>query len=262
MILHSTRFYLITFKTELKRFATYRMNIFAGLTSGLVMLLARIALWAALFTHDTQQTATFQEVITFFIVSDTLLVWIAAYYSNSIGPDVRTGDLTHRLIRPLSYHLQLVTTAHAKALITTLTKTIPVVSVINLFLTIYLPASWMFFLFFILSAVLGGIIYTLIDLIIGYTVFWLTESWYVPWFKRALFVLFGGLAVPVWLQNVSRWLPFQYTIFIPLDIYLGRVSMENLWWLIGIQLFWGCLLLAVERFVWKKSQRRLMIQGG
>jgi len=229
---YSAKLYLMIIYKEAQRFFTYRANIFAGLLSAVLILAARFALWHSLFATGNTQVATFEDTMTFFVINDILILWMAASYSNFIGPDVASGDIAHRLMKPASYHLQLIALSHAGAFVSTLTRALPMFVFATIFIDLVFPAFTVF-LAFLLVAVLGGIIYSLLDLIISYTVFWLTEHWYVSWFKRAIFALFGGLALPLWfypewLRSISELLPFQFAIFVPLEIYLGRIPVSDI----------------------------------
>lgn len=265
-LFYSIKLYLMIIYKEAQRFFTYRANIFAGLISAVLILAARFALWHSLFATGNAQVATFEDTMTFFVINDILILWIAASYSNYIGPDVASGDIVYRLMKPASYHLQLIALSHARAFISTITRSLPMFIFAVIFIDLIFPTV-IVFMAFLLVAILGGIIYSLLDLIISYTVFWLTEYWYVSWFKRAIFALFGGLALPLWfypewLRSISELLPFQFAIFVPVELYLGRIPVSDIGAILLIQLFWIAVLFLCERLIWKWAQRKLIIQGG
>lgn len=250
-----------------QRFFTYRTNILAGVLTALFMLGARYALWTALFATGNAGGATLAETMTFFIITDTVIVWLASNYGDILGQDIRSGEIAHRLIRPFPYHLQLLAMFHAGSVSATLTRTLPMLVVALIFIGLLPPVSVTAFGFFVLAAVLGALIYSLIDLIISYTAFWLSHYWYLAWFKRALFTLFGGLALPLWfypewLREICELLPFQYAIFMPISIYLGRVSADQIAFVLFMQIFWIAVLLLIERALWRLAQRKLVVQGG
>jgi ABC-2 type transport system permease protein len=264
---HILKLYITIIAKEVKRFATYRTNIYAGIMAALFMLGARYALWLALFATGNAGDSSLEETMTYFVVVDIVMIWLAATYSNSIGTDIQTGDLAGKIIRPFSYHFQLVTEFHAKAVADTLTRSIPVFIVALIFIGLLPPVSLGAFAVFIISALLGGVIFSLVDLIVSYSVFWLIDFWYVSWFKNALFMIFGGVTLPLWfypnwLLAICNVLPFQYAIFKPMQIYLGRVSHAEIISVIAMQLLWIVILFGLERLVWKRAQYKLIVQGG
>ena len=257
---------MIVFK-EVQRFFVYKGNIFAGCIRGILMLAARYALWVALFSTGNTAGTTLREIMTFFIISDMLYVWLASQYGDTIGGDIESGNIAQFLVRPYPYHLQLVASFHASAISDTLTRSLPMLIIAILFIGIAPPVSVTALLFFTVSLLLGAIIYSLIDLIISYTAFWLTKYWYLKWFRGSLFKLFGGLVLPLWfypewLVSICNILPFQFAIFMPISIYLGRVPVSNITFVLGMQIFWIAVLFILERIVWRIAQHKLVVQGG
>jgi ABC-type uncharacterized transport system permease subunit len=264
---YSVKLYRMIIAKEARRFFTYRANILAGCLTAFFMLGARYALWAALFATGNAGESSLTETMTYFVVTDMIMVWLASSYGDMIGGDIRSGDIAQRLIRPCPYHLQLVASFHAKSLTSTVTRVLPLFIAALVFIGLLPPASAAALSFFLLSAVLGGVIYSLVDLTISYTAFWLTDYWHLNWFKRALFTLFGGIALPLWfypdwLRAVCGFLPFQFAAFQPVAIYLGRVSAGQIASVIAMQLFWIAVLFSVERAVWRLAQNKLTVQGG
>jgi ABC-2 type transport system permease protein len=252
---------------EAQRFFIYRVNILSNCMTALFMLAARYALWLALFATGNTGQSSLLETMTYFIICDIMMVWLASSYGDTIGMDIRSGDIAQRLIKPCSYHLLLVASFHATSLTTTITRVFPMIIAAILFIGLLPPVSTAAFLCFLLAVILGAAIYSLVALIISYTAFWLTDYWYLSWFKSALFTLFGGLALPLWfypdwLRMICDYLPFQYTIYQPLAIYLGRVPIERIGFTIVMQLFWIIVLLLLERTIWQLAKQKLNIQGG
>ena len=266
-MIDALRFYRKLVSKEMQRFFIYRVNIITACLAGILMLVARYALWLALFSSGNVTDVTFSETITFFVINDVILIWLFSNYGSTIGADIKSGDIALRLVRPFPYHLQLISSFHADALATTLFRALPMLLIAIIFIGVLPPISTVALLIFLLATVLGAIIFSLIDLIISYSAFWLKEYWYLSWFKQALFILFGGFLVPLWfypewLRRISEFLPFQFTLFIPIEIYLGRIPANNLISVVGMQLFWIALLFIIERSLWKLAQHKLVVQGG
>ncbi|MCL2420241.1 MAG: ABC-2 family transporter protein [Defluviitaleaceae bacterium] len=263
----AAKLYTMIIAKETQRFFTYKGNILAGCLTGLLMLAARYALWSALFATGNAQDATLTETMTFFVINDILAIWLVSQYSNFIGRDIQSGDIAQRLIRPVPYHVQLVAAFHADAITNTVTRAAPMLITAVIFIGLMPPTSLGALGLFIAALILGGVIYSLVDLIISYTAFWLTESWYLGWFKRALFILFGGAMLPLWfypdwLIAICEVLPFQFALFVPISIYLGRVPVTDAGFVLGMQLFWIVVLYLCERALWRLTQYKLVVQGG
>ena len=266
-MLNALNLYRLTIVRGIQQFATYRTNIFSNVASALLMLGARFALWMALFAAGNAGDTTLTETMTYFVVMDILMVWTTSDFGSRIGGDIQSGDISIALTRPRTYHFQLLAGLHSNAVISTLTRSLPILIAAIVFIGILPPLSVGAFGIFILSAILGALIYILVDLIISYSAFWLMDYWYISWYKRALFMLFGGTILPLWfypewLRTVSGVLPFQFALFVPLEVYLGRIYGTDLLYTLGMQVVWIAVLFALERFVWRKVQHKIVVQGG
>ena len=129
------------------------------------------------------------------------------------------------------------------------------------------PATLADVLFFLLSALLGNMIFLLLNTILGYTAFWLGNVWYIQWFLTAAMYVFGGEMVPLWFLpdklNIITWfMPFRCVLFIPMEMYLGRLSMNQIIFNLCLQVLWLLGLLLLERFVWYRAQKKIVVQGG
>ena len=264
---NTVKLYSLIVLKETQRFFTYRGNIFAGCITGILMLAARYALWSALFATGNAGDATLSETMTFFVITDVLMVWVGSRFGDVLGRDIETGDISQHFIRPFPYHLRLISSFHSDAISDTVTRVLPMFVVAVVFIGLLLPVSLTAFVFFIITLILGAVIYYLVDLIISYTAFWATKYWYISWFKHSLFMLFGGLLLPLWfypdwLRAICEVLPFQLAIFIPIGIYLGRVPISDIGFVLGMQVFWIVVLFICERAFWRLAQHKVVVQGG
>ncbi|MCL2225180.1 MAG: ABC-2 family transporter protein [Defluviitaleaceae bacterium] len=252
---------------SMRQFATYRTNIFAGIVSALFMLGARWALWVALFATGNAGDITLAETMTFFVVGDFVMVWMGTSFGDVIGEDNRSGDIALKITRPCSYHFQLLAERHSVAVIETLTKSVPIFIAAAVLIGILPPIGAGAFGLFVLAVLLGGAVYFLVDLIISYSVFWLTDYWYVRWYQRAILQLFGGTVLPLWfypdwLRAIADVLPFRFVMFAPMEIYLGRLSGADVYATFVAALFWIFVLFCAERLIWRRVQYKLVVQGG
>ena len=77
--------------------------------------------------------------------------------------------------------------------------------------------------------------------------------------------LFGASAIPLWfypdwLAKVSLFLPFRYISYEPILIFLGE--SESPLTAIILQLAWLAVLFLIEKLVWRRAERKLIVQGG
>ena len=59
-----------------------------------------------------------------------------------------------------------------------------------------------------------------------------------------------------------RYLPFQYTTYIPIHIILGTLSVPVMIQSVGTQLFWIGFFGVLARYVWRKGIKNYVSVGG
>ena len=85
--------------------------------------------------------------------------------------------------------------------------------------------------------------------------------------KFWLIELLSGVLIPMpffpaGVQKTLRWLPFEHIAFSPLQIYLGKVSLEEALGLLLMQWAWVAALAWLGALWWRRSIRRITIHGG
>ena len=79
--------------------------------------------------------------------------------------------------------------------------------------------------------------------------------------------ILSGVVVPIpffplFLQKISRVLPFQYISDLPFRIYVGNIHINSCIIPILIQITWLILLIILGNVLMKKSLKRVVVQGG
>lgn len=110
----SVKLYGAIMAKEIKRAATYRSNIYAGVVSAIFMLGFRYALWRALYLTGNAAGSTLSETMTYFIINDVLTTLFRSRHSDNIGADIRSGNIAGKLVKPYSYQLRLRRLSTAK----------------------------------------------------------------------------------------------------------------------------------------------------
>ncbi len=120
---------------------------------------------------------------------------------------------------------------------------------------------------FILGLLLASIARFFIGMSIGLLAFW---------FKRvhgfnALFWHVGGLfsgelipidLLPIFILNISIWLPFQYLTYFPVSLIIKNIEPYQIFIGFFIQTFWIICFGMIYRFLWTKGIRKLESAGG
>ncbi|TSC87785.1 MAG: protein of unknown function DUF990 [Microgenomates group bacterium Gr01-1014_16] len=101
--------------------------------------------------------------------------------------------------------------------------------------------------------------------IISIPAFWFDQSKSLVHFKWMLEGVFGGAWLPLylfplWWQNISKFTPFYYWFYFPIQLLLGNTS--GLFWSLLISLIWILLLYWISYRFWKYAVKFYSSVGG
>jgi ABC-2 type transport system permease protein len=102
---------------------------------------------------------------------------------------------------------------------------------------------------------------------LGMLCFWTTRGAAIFDLWMTMELLLSGRLVPLplmpdWVQEISRFLPFQWAFYFPIQSLVGDDSNEELVRGLGAQILWILIGLAIFRFGWKHAIRRYSAVGG
>ena len=222
--------------------SVYRINVLVNLIYSFMSVLINVSVWNALYAQNVDPAATLSEAITYSVISSTFLVGMQLAQHAAM-------ELGEKMFNFFTCILPCIVAAKI------------------VYNALLFPATLADVLFFLLSALLGNMIFLLLNTILGYTAFWLGNVWYIQWFLTAAMYVFGGEMVPFWFLpdklNIITWfMPFRCVLFIPMEMYLGRLSMNQIIFNLCLQVLWLLGLLLLERFVWYRAQKKIVVQGG
>ncbi len=85
--------------------------------------------------------------------------------------------------------------------------------------------------------------------------------------KKHILRLLSGSIIPVWFfpewaQGILGVLPFVYIYQLPLDLYIGRYTLQTAMPKLTIQLVWLVILSGSFYAAEKSMTKKVMVQGG
>lgn len=116
-------------------------------------------------------------------------------------------------------------------------------------------------LFFLISLCLAFFLKYLIGCILGFLTIWIEEiSGLLDLWDNIEAFLAGGVIpltlFPVILKDVVAYLPFKYTLFVPIDIYMGNLSYQEVLIAVEIQILWCVILGSILHLVRKMAKKK------
>lgn len=247
--------------------SAYRFNHLMSILNTIIRIFIFWEIYRALYGGRTEVDGiTMSMVTTNFILSMGLeaVFGVDDYYL----PDrIGNGSIATELLLPVSFHGRMLANNLGNALFQLIFHFLPAFTVTVIVIGMEAPASPILFLAFLLSALLGYGVLFCISFMMQMLSFWLLNVWAIMTIKNVFINVLSGSMIPLWfmperVREILRFSPFSSIYFTPIQIYLGQLSGREILFRYAIQIFWITVLLSAGAVLWRKGQRKLVVQGG
>ena len=118
----------------------------------------------------------------------------------------------------------------------------------------------------LITILLGILLGTSLQMIIGLLAFWFEEVMPFWWIIQKLVFVIGGMFIPIdvypeWLQNIARYTPFAFAAYWPATVFVDHSPQRVATTLIG-QVAYISLFGLIAALVFRAAVRKLHAQGG
>lgn len=178
---------------------------------------------------------------------------------------IQQGHLSMDLLRPMHpFHIQLAYFSGWKVVV--IVMWLPIAVILSLiFKPTLQPTFWEVLIFGV--ALWGGFLVRFVMLwLLGMITFWTTRvgAFFELYFTLEL--LFSGRLVPLsimpeWAQSLANFMPFQWAFGFPIELLLGRLTLQQALWGLGAQAFWILTGGLASALVWRFALRRYSAVG-
>ncbi len=249
----------------------YRVNFFARALFGLIPLTATILLWQTIYRDRVGDVAgyTLRQMISYYLIVTIVDAFTAVAEDDwQIAADIREGNISQFLIKPIDYLAYRFCLYTAGRLIYTAVALVPI-SIFIFCLRDYfvLPKDATALAAFALSVAMAGLLQFLISYTMALLSFWVLE---VATFIFILFAfeylaaghLFPLDILPPAVMQALHYTPFPYLLYFPVSIYLGQITGAALWQGLAVQAGWVLAGYALARFIWNRGVKKYAAFGG
>lgn len=178
---------------------------------------------------------------------------------------IQRGELSAMLLRPLHpIHYDLAFFAGSKVVVIVMWLPIAILLALLFHPTFNItPLGIIVFFFAIWGAYL---IRSMLLWLLGMITFWTTRVGAIYQLFFALELLLSGRLVPLslmppWVQSIANYLPFQWTFGFPIEAPIGQLSTQQLFFGLGMQVFWIVATFLLVRLVWHFGIRHFSSVG-
>lgn len=247
--------------------SAYRLDHFVGILNTCLQIFIFWSIYRSLYgTHTQIDGITFGMVTTNFVI----ILAMGAVFSIDefyLPNRINAGSIGNELLKPISFKGVMVAENLGNATFKLIFHFIPAILIAIFTVGVMKPASFIAFLGFVLSIILGGGVLWSISFIIQTMAFWLINVWSIVTIKNVCINVLSGSMIPIWflpdwMQHIIWFTPFVSIYFTPIQIYLGKVKGYGVLWCYITQVIWIVILYFIGDFFWKKGLKKLVVQGG
>ena len=246
----------------------YRANLMMYLLYWLVSPVVYLAVWTTIANHQGSVNGlTANDFVVYYItllvvdqLTSEITIHILAYR-------IQDGTLSGELLKPVHPILTNVLMNNMAFKALTFLVFIPVWLVLALlFRPDFSGVTLQTVLLALPAIAIGFGVNFLFGAALTCVAFWTTRIYSLAEFFWAVRVLFSGQFVPLILmppliQKLAGFLPFQYFIYIPIQILLGKLPAEKLPSAYAIGLLWLAIFYMFFRWVWREGLKRFSAVG-
>ena len=187
----------------------------------------------------------------FFTITDPIISWF-------VSSNIKEGKMTRWLTYTVSHIHFLLFTALANCIYLSITSLVSLIPVILLFKqNIDLTGNfWIFIPFLFISF----IIRFSIQILSGFSSFWFTEGSGANHLALSAENFLSGSMFPLYILpihfNWLQFLPFAFTFYHPMQIYLGKYNAAKTFWVFAGGIAWCVVLYLLAKFIFKLGIKR------
>jgi ABC-2 type transport system permease protein len=251
----------------------YRWNFLLRSLFSFVPLIGTVFLWRAIFEGQPEGPLAarynYEQMIFYFLISLLVnLLTVPTEDEWQIAADIRDGFINSILLKPIQYFQYRYCLFVSYRLVYTLVALGPVLAVLIAFrhMMRWPDHPWSLVAFGV-SLVLSATLQFLIAYSIALLAFWIQEVSTLVFIVYAFEVFFSGQMFPLdilprALLDLSWWLPFQYEVFFPVQVFQERLSPGQVGAGLLIASAWVGAGLGLARFIFRRGLQHYTAVGG
>lgn len=229
--------------------------------------LVMLGLWTSVADEAPFGQYRSEDFVAYYLSTLIVRNLTGSWVAWQVAEEIRMGTMSMRLLRPIHPFLALAT-SHVAAIPFRSLVALPVAIILLLSsgasaltrepaqlaaLVPSLALAWI---------TTFGMLFT-----IGALAFFVTKTMALLDLYFGLFSLLSGYLLPLpllpsWLGAIAKYAPFRFMLSAPVEIMTMALSREQLLTLLGGQLAWCAVILALTHVVWRAGIRRFEAVGG
>ncbi|MEA3398365.1 MAG: ABC-2 family transporter protein [Patescibacteria group bacterium] len=224
-------------------------------------ILALLLVWILIFLKKSNLGGmTIQEIATYILIGNLIALTNSFMLERIFAYDMVKTDSKLLMLKPFRYCLHLFSNGFAKFIFPFLSLAAFNIVILYFFinnLTLNLEPNYLFLI--VIMIILAFIIEFFIAYLLRLFIFWTIESKEAYIFVSRLKNILAGSYFPLSLLpaiflQISLFLPFAYSFFVPTQLLLGQIDFNSGLTGIYVQIFWILTLYAIIKLSWERKK--------
>lgn len=263
--------YVTAYLFGLQSALEYRMNFILSMLSSAFPIGVQLYIWNAVYRHGGEGKLfgyDYYQIMTYSVLAAVVSKLVISNIENTIVNDIKNGGLSIYLIKPISYFRFRITFYFGQRL---MNVGISILIVILLFGYLYWASGIRLeplrIILFLISLFLSVTLSFVMSFSLSSVAFWLTEITYFFHVTNLVLTIVSGGIFPLEIfgndmMYVFSLLPFQYTVYYPVNVLNGNIATPLIWTGLIWQSMWIIAFLFIYKITWRWGLKRYLGVGG
>ncbi len=223
------RKYLTVFRVNWQNSLQYRAPTVIYILGYTLYISVLLFLWTAIYGEGGRLGPySLSEMMTYYLLQFVINTLVLSYVSWEIIDHIREGFFSHFLVKPINYFAYWFTINLSGKLFETVLILLAAAGIgLVVGPHVAFPSDPRTYATFLVAAALGMVLAFELEFCIGLIAFWLIQVRVFKYMLQYAVFFFAGTLLPLdlfprALAEAAARLPFQYLVFVPIQIFLER----------------------------------------
>lgn len=263
------RAYLATARGEILSSLTYRAFSYASIIVSIIQICIFYFIWTGVYVdRESIKGYRYEDMIAYVVLGRIIISMFNWGLNTYISHLIKDGSIIVELLYPVDFMGKLFFMGLGSNLVINMIFTSIPVYIFSVFaFDLSVQYNSLNIMMFFISLILGFIIMFLFDFLIGILNFWTENFWGLQTIKSSVLRFFSGSLVPLEffpssLRTIADFLPFKSVVYIPINIFLGKMDINQILNTFLIQIMWIVILYILGRLIYNIGIKKISIYGG
>lgn len=254
-------------KMQFNQYNIYKSNFYLFTLNRIVEVVVYIFVWQAIYNQTGNAGGlSIGQMVTYYILVVTICPLVTWGINEDMAHSIRNGKINKELLNPITY-FEYYFGVNLGELGFALVVGIATFIIGSIFWNVLFPINIGNFILFIIILLLGIPITFFLQMIVGITGFYTNSIWGMQILRKSVISIFSGMIAPItlfpaWFQKLANLLPFKELIYTPINIWLGQVPINEIYFIIIKQVIWAIILYIIAKMFFNHAVKKITINGG